>query len=157
VLTFEQWLEYNTTGEVDIENNTDLDKPSHPKTRWHASKKKCGLGGLPCSKYVAQMKESAPLSWVGGKPQILSPADELPMAVLPNQRKPQLKGAIPIQLADELPKAKLTPTMPNALRQISQSVFSMARSVNAMAEDPKYQGLLKAFRAFVDELKRVSS
>jgi hypothetical protein len=54
---FLQWREYNTTGEVDTENNTDLDKPSHLKARWYASKKKCGLNGLPCSKYVAQMKK----------------------------------------------------------------------------------------------------
>jgi hypothetical protein len=49
--------EYNTTGEVDGENNTDLGKQDQPKTRWFAAKRKCGLGGLPCSKYVAQMKE----------------------------------------------------------------------------------------------------
>lgn len=50
--------EYNTTGEVDGENNTDLGKPEQPKTRWYAAKKKCGIGGLPCSKYVAQMKKT---------------------------------------------------------------------------------------------------
>lgn len=60
MITFKEFLkikEYNTTGEVDGENNTDLDKPEQPKTRWYATKKKCGLGGLPCSKYVAQMKK----------------------------------------------------------------------------------------------------
>jgi hypothetical protein len=51
-------IEYNTTGEVDTENNTDLGKPG-PRTRWYAQKKKCGLGGLPCSKYVAQMKKES--------------------------------------------------------------------------------------------------
>jgi hypothetical protein len=56
-LEFLKAIEYNTTGEVDGENNTDLEKPDQPKTRWWSSKKKCGLGGLPCSKYVAQMKK----------------------------------------------------------------------------------------------------
>ena len=51
-------MEYNTVGEVDPENNTDLGKPDQPKTRWYADKKKCGLGGLPCSKYSAQMKKT---------------------------------------------------------------------------------------------------
>lgn len=61
MMTFEQFMkmmEYNTTGEVDTENNTDLGKPDQPKTRWYADKKKCGLGGLPCSKYSAQMKKT---------------------------------------------------------------------------------------------------
>jgi len=60
MMTFKEFLqamEYNTTGEVDTENNTDLGKPDQPKTRWYAAKKKCGLGGLPCSKYSAQMKK----------------------------------------------------------------------------------------------------
>lgn len=60
MMTFKDWMiqrEYNTTGEVDGENNTDLSKQDQPKTRWYAEKKKCGLGSLPCSKYSAQMKK----------------------------------------------------------------------------------------------------
>lgn len=62
MITFKEFLqtiEYNTTGEVDGENNTDLGKPEQPKTKWYSFKKKCGLGGLPCSKYVANMKNDS--------------------------------------------------------------------------------------------------
>ncbi len=49
--------EYNTTGEVDGENNTDLEKPNPSiatqSTRWYAQKKK----GPIRSKYVAMMKK----------------------------------------------------------------------------------------------------
>jgi len=51
-------LEYNTTGEVDGENNTDLEKPNPSiattSTRWYAQKKK----GPIQSKYVAMMKKN---------------------------------------------------------------------------------------------------
>lgn len=74
--------EYNTTGEVDAENNTDLEKPVD-KTRWWAAKRKCGLGGVPCSKYSAQMKKEGMNSftkWLEAKDVIMKggvPVDAL--------------------------------------------------------------------------------
>ena len=60
MITFSEFLkalEYNTTGEVDGENNTDLEKPNPSlattSTRWYAQKRK----GPILSKYVAQMKD----------------------------------------------------------------------------------------------------
>jgi len=51
-------MEYNTTGEVDGENNTDLEKPNPSiatkTTRWYDLKKK----GPIQSKYVAMMKKN---------------------------------------------------------------------------------------------------
>lgn len=54
MLTFKDFIkikEYNTTGEVDSENNTDLGKPINP-TRWWGKKKK----NVIRSKYVAESK-----------------------------------------------------------------------------------------------------